>query len=300
MQNYNQQYSSHTTISPNYNLNETKQSHLSKDQEYNLATAWINNNDRKAFDKLVVSHLDLVHGFAYKMRGYGLNHEELVSEGIIGLINAAEKFDPEMGFRFSTYAIWHVRAKIQKFILNNWSIVKTGTTGNQRKLFFNLRRVKAALLLSEKKENKINNYNSIIAEQLGVSEKEVHEMEQRMVVNDISLETIISSDDSSTLTLKDLIPAPGINPAAKIEANLDKIKQLNEMYSAINSLPIREKYIIKKRHLTEKAVTLVKIAKSLDISHERVRQIEKKAILMLRNIMQISFIKTSPNGRTLN
>lgn len=299
MYNQSQQHTSVKVLNAKYSDSKPKQSHLSQKQEHILALAWKNNNDKDAFDKIVVAHLDLVHGFAYKMRGYGLNHEELVSEGILGLIRAAEKYDPDIGFRFSTYAIWHVRATIQKYILNNWSIVKTGTTGNQRKLFFNLRRVKTSLLLNNK-QNHSDNSNNIVAEQLGVSVKEVREMEQRMFANDISLETTISSDDSSTLTLKDLLPAPGINPASKIEASIDKSKQLDEMYKAINSLPNREKYIIKNRHLKEKAITLVTIAKSLGISHERVRQIEKKAILMLREIMQFSFNKSSINNRVIN
>ena len=237
--------------------------------------------DKSALHRLVSSHLRLVKKLADGYKGYGLPISELISEGHVGIMQALRKFDPDKGFRFSTYAIWWIKAQIQQYILNSWSLVKIGTTPEQRKLFFNLRKLKHKLGASEGNilEEPMKKH---IAEQLNVTVKEVEDMNQRLSMPDHSLNITTSSDGEGDGEWQDLIADDARDQEGELiyqDEIQKRTKILDEAFVALNP---RELSIFKRRRLAEPPETLDVLSQELGISKERVRQIENRAFEKLR------------------
>ena len=263
---------------------------LSQKEEMSLARKWINKGDTAAAHKLVTSHLRLVARIAMGYKGYGLPITELISEGNIGLMQAVKKYDPEKGFRLSTYAMWWIRAAIQEYVLKSWSLVKIGTTAAQKKLFFNLKKIK----------NQLTSYNDgslkpdqvkEIAERLDVTEAEVSDMEGRISGTDYSLNAVVSEDGESEW--QDWLVDEDADQEVKLAEKEELSKRKNLLSKAINILNEREQEIIHARKLSEVPKTLEELSKAYKISRERVRQIEEKAFAKL----QICLLYTSPSPR---
>lgn len=258
---------------------------LTPEEEFRLAKAYVATKDDKLAYRLITSHLRLVVKVVSKYRGYGLPVSEMISEGNIGLLYAVDKFDPDKGFRFSTYALWWIKASIQKYILNSWSLVKIGTTAAQKKLFFNLRKVKNKLNLVEDREMS-HNIITEIADSLDVSVQEVTEMNSRLSAHDGSLNMNLdsSSDDSSEW----------LDFIADKKPNQEEVLAQNETYlyrkklfgQALSCLNEREKDILYKRRLLDKSMTLDDLSQAYNISKERVRQIELNSVRKLQKEVQ--------------
>ena len=252
---------------------------LSQKEEISLARKWIKKGDTDAAHKLVTSHLRLVARIAMGYKGYGLPITELISEGNIGLMQAVKKYDPEKGFRLSTYAMWWIRAAIQEYVLKSWSLVKIGTTAAQKKLFFNLKKLK----------NQLTSYNDgslkpdqvkEIAERLDVTEAEVSDMEGRMSGTDYSLNAVVSEDGVSEW--QDCLVDEDADQEVKLAEREELSKRKSLLSKAINILNEREQNIISARKLSEVPKTLEELSKTYKISRERVRQIEEKAFAKLQ------------------
>lgn len=258
---------------------------LTPEEEFRLAKAYVATKDDKLAYRLITSHLRLVVKVVSKYRGYGLPVSEMISEGNIGLLYAVDKFDPDKGFRFSTYALWWIKASIQKYILNSWSLVKIGTTAAQKKLFFNLRKVKNKLNLVEDREMSLSIITEI-ADSLDVSVQEVTEMNSRLSAHDGSLNMNLdsSSDDSSEW----------LDFIADKKPNQEEVLAQNETYlyrkklfgQALDCLNEREKDILYKRRLLDKSMTLDDLSRAYNISKERVRQIELNSVRKLQKEVQ--------------
>ena len=259
---------------------------LSPDEEYLLATEYIKTRDAKISYKLVTSHLRLVVKVVSKFKGYGLPVSEMIAEGNMGLLYAVDKFDPEKGFRFSTYALWWIRASVQKYVLNSWSLVKIGTTSAQKKLFFNLRKMKNRLNLIDDRELSHDVIKNI-ATSLDVSVQDVTDMNMRLKSHDGSLNVLVDSSSDNGSELMDFIADNKPNQEeiyCRSEIMQQRKKALNKAFECLNP---REKDILFKRRLCEKSVTLDDLSKFYAISKERVRQIELNSIRKIRNnIMQ--------------
>ena len=262
---------------------------LSQKEEISLARKWIKKGDTAAAHKLVTSHLRLVARIAMGYKGYGLPITELISEGNIGLMQAVKKYDPEKGFRLSTYAMWWIRAAIQEYVLKSWSLVKIGTTAAQKKLFFNLKKIK----------NQLTSYNDgslkpdqvkEIAERLDVTEAEVSDMEGRMSGTDYSLNAVVSDDGESEW--QDWLVDEDADQEVKLAEREELSKRKNLLSKAINILNDREQEIISARKLSEIPKTLEELSKTYKISRERVRQIEEKAFAKLQ-LEMVSLAKES-------
>lgn len=253
---------------------------LSAEQEYEYATKWIQNKDETAAEKLLVSHLRLVVSVAYDFRNYGIPVQELVASGNMGLMQALQKFDPERGFRFSTYAMFWIRAEIYETILNNWSIVKIGTSANQKRVFFNLARAKRALGIMD------NNLNSEqtkqIADFLNVSENDVSRMATRVGARDVSLNSPAHNDPDAHDILSNLS-----DDKIGIEDNIEQLEFKKRGYELLRKhlaeLPERDREILRARRLSEPVETLESLSQKYSISRERVRQIEERAYQKLRD-----------------
>jgi RNA polymerase sigma-32 factor len=252
---------------------------LDVERERALATAWRNKGDRAALGQLIGSHLRLVLKIARGYRGYGLPLADLVAEGNLGLMQAAEKFDAERGFRFATYAMWWIKAAIQEYVLRSWSLVKMGTTAAQKKLFFNLRRLKARLDQLESGDLSPETVK-IIADELQVPAQEVIEMNRRLATADGSLNAPVGEDgDADRLSL---IADERPTQETRI-ADLDElIKRRKLMGKALERLDARERRIIVERRLKEEPQTLEELSREFNVSRERVRQLEVRAFEKLR------------------
>ncbi len=248
---------------------------LSAEEEYMLAKRFKEHGDSKAAHKLVTSHLRLVAKIAMGYRGYGLPVTDLISEGNVGIMQAVKKFDPEKGFRLATYAMWWIRAQIQEYVLHSWSLVKIGTTAAQKKLFFNLRKIKNQLS-SIDSGNLSPEHVREIATRLDVKEAEVISMNSRLFTNDQSLNVNISNE-ADTEWLDMLIDDKETQDKVleKQSENNYRKKLFNQ---AINILNQREKEILTLRKLKDKPLKLEELSKKYNISRERVRQIEEKAL----------------------
>ncbi|MGD8325841.1 MAG: RNA polymerase sigma factor RpoH [Sphingomonadales bacterium] len=255
---------------------------LKPDEEYMLAKRWVEHEDPEAAHRMVTSHLRLVAKIAMGYRGYGLPVSELISEGNVGMMQAVKRFDPERGFRLATYAMWWIRAAIQEYILRSWSLVKLGTTAAQKKLFFNLRRVKGQIQAIE--EGDLHPENAAkIAEKLNVSETEVIEMNRRMSAHDHSLNAPLRIDGEGEWMdwLED--EGPGQEQLVADAEELD-IRQ-TQLAQAMESLNEREQHILRERRLKDNPATLEELSQVYDISRERVRQIEVRAFEKLQKSM---------------
>ena len=259
---------------------------LEAEEEYTLAKDWLEKNDTKAAHKLVTSHLRLVAKIAMGYRGYGLPVADLIAEGNIGMMHAVKKFDPEKGFRLATYAMWWIKAAIQEFVLRSWSQVKIGTTASQKKLFFNLRKIKGKINALEDGDLS-NKQVSYIAKSLDVSEDDVVTMNRRMLGGDHSLNSQVSRHDGEEAEWQDMLADHRENQEIEYENLQEKNIRNKMMQQALNLLKPREKDIIIKRRLIEPPKTLEDLSQEYKVSRERVRQIEGRAFEKLQEAMKI-------------
>ena len=259
---------------------------LEEKHELELANKWKNKNDENALHELIQAHMRLVVSYAVKYKNYGLSLNDLIQEGNIGLMKAAQKFEPNKGFRFSTYASWWIRASIQDFLLKHWSIVRIATTSKQKSLFFSLRRLKQKINGNENGNIDFNTAENI-ASDLNISTSAVINMDSRITQNDSSLNKKISEDgeDEFLSLLEDENARPDNIIFAKDEIDHKKTMVNN----AIDSLDDRETQIINERHLSENPKTLEYLGKKLKISKERVRQIEKNAMNKMKSYIDSHF-----------
>lgn len=247
---------------------------LTQEEEFEYASRFAQNGDKEAAKMLVQSHLRLVVKMATKFKNYGLPISDLVAEGNIGLIQAVKKFDPIKGFRFSTYAMWWIRAHIQEYILKSWSLVKIGTTAAQRKLFFNLSKIKKKL--SSETEISIETHAEDIAKSMNVSKQEVLDMNLRLQNRDSSLNAKIGDDEEKEVG--EFLITNEISQEEIAIQNQEKSRQIALFNAAFKILNEREKDILVKRQMSENSATLEDLSQIYKISRERVRQIEAQAI----------------------
>lgn len=266
----------------NYLASVNKFPILSEKEEYMLAKRWRTKGDVKAARRLITSHLRLVTKIAFGFRGYKLPIEDLISEGNIGLMKAVKKFDPDKGFRLSTYAIWWIRASINEFILNSWSLVKLGTTAAQKKLFFNLQKLKNQMNQIEKGELPPEIVEKI-AKQLNVKKNEVVEMNRRLSGPEKSLNVSISQDDDTEKI--NLLESNEENQENKLNKLDEKNKRKELLLKALKKLNDREKNIFIKRCLNDPHSTLEELSKTYNVSRERIRQIEVRSFEKVKNIV---------------
>jgi RNA polymerase sigma-32 factor len=248
---------------------------LEVDEEYMLAKRWREDDDLESAHKLVTSHLRLVAKIAMGYRGYGLPVSELISEGNVGMMQAVKRFDPERGFRLSTYAMWWIKAAITEYILKSWSMVKLGTVASQKKLFFSLRSLKGKLNILDSGELTPEQANQL-SEAMNVPSGEIVNMNRRLSTRDLSLNAPLSIDEEGAEfqdTLVDNRPTP-----ETLVANAEELGHHSAILrEALQSLPERERIILTKRRLKDDPVTLEKLGKEFGISRERVRQLEVRA-----------------------
>ena len=255
---------------------------LSAEEEYMLAKSWRDRGDLKSAQKLITSHLRLVAKIAMGYRGYGLPVSEMVSEGNIGLMQAVKKFEPEKGFRLTTYAIWWIKASIQEYILRSWSLVKMGTTTAQKKLFFNLKKIKNQL--SPNNTGDLNTEHvEEISNRLNVKKEEVVSMNRRMLGKEKSLNDPIK--DESGTEWQDWIVDDKVDQELKLSHKQEFDQRKKLMDDSMNILNPREKDILTARRLSENIATLEDLSKKYNISRERIRQIETKAFEKLQKAM---------------
>src|SRR6266404_1567060 len=255
---------------------------LERQEEYMLAKRWREHGDRDAAHKLVTSHLRLVTKIARDYRGYGLPISEVISEGNVGLMQAVERFEPGKGFRLATYAVWWIKAAIQEYILRSWSLVKMGTTANQKKLFFNLRKAQCKIPVLDDGDMRLDQVK-IIARRIGVTETDVIYMNRRLG-GDASLNAAIREDDSGEWQdwLVDESPDQETTLAASEEFD-NRRKTLSDVLTVLNK---RERRIFETRRLAEEQITLVELAEEFGVSRERVRQIEVSAFKKVQNAVK--------------
>ena len=255
---------------------------LSAEEEYMLAKSWRNRGDLKSAQKLVTSHLRLVAKMAMGYRGYGLPVSELVSEGNIGLMKAVKKFDPEKGFRLATYAMWWIKASMQEYILRSWSLVKMGTTTAQKKLFFNLKKLKNQLSISTSGDLHPEHVDEI-SKKLNVKKEEVVSMNRRLYGKEKSLNAPIKNEDGSEWL--DWIVDNNLDQELKFSQEQEFNQRKKLMNDSIDILNPREKEILVARKLSENVATLEELSKKHKVSRERIRQIETKAFEKLQKAM---------------
>jgi RNA polymerase sigma-32 factor len=247
---------------------------LEPQEEYMLAKSWREHGDRAAAHRLVTSHLRLVAKIAMGYRGYGLPISEVISEGNVGLMQAVKRFEPEKGFRLATYAMWWVKAAIQEYILRSWSLVKMGTTANQKKLFFNLRKAKSKISALEEGDMRPDQVK-IIAKRLGVPEQDVIEMNRRLG-GDASLNAPIRADGDSG-EWQDWLVDESTSQEAQLAESEEFDNRRQALTDALSVLNDRERRIFEARRLADDPVTLEDLADEFGVSRERVRQIEVRA-----------------------
>lgn len=258
---------------------------LTAEEEYMLAQRWREHGDVDAAHKLVTSHLRLVAKIAMKYRGYGLPVADLLSEGNIGLMKAVKKFEPERGFRLATYAIWWIKAAMTEYVLRSWSLVRMGTMAAQKKMFFNLRRLKSRLEILDNGDISVDDARAL-AKRLDVSEEEIVDMNRRISSRDASLNTPLGEEEGMEFqdTLVDDSPSPeaiaiqGDEASRRRRLLVDALKTLNE----------RERHIFVERRLKDDPVTLEELGQQYGISRERVRQLEARAFEKVQGLVRES------------
>jgi len=255
---------------------------LSEEEEYMLAKSWKDRGDLKSAQKLITSHLRLVAKIAMGYRGYGLPVSEIVSEGNIGLMQAVKKFEPEKGFRLATYAMWWIKASIQEYILRSWSLVKMGTTAAQKKLFFNLKKVKNQISANNMGDLKPEHVNEI-SKRLNVKKEEVVSMNRRLSGKEKSLNDPIKGEDGTEWL--DWIVDHKTDQELKLSQNQEFVEKKKLMDNSMSILNPREKEILTARRLSENISTLEELSKIYKVSRERIRQIETKAFEKLQKAM---------------
>lgn len=259
---------------------------LSRDHELDLATRWRDKGDQHALHELTQSYMRLAVSIATRFRNYGLPIGDLVQEGTVGLMQAAARFEPERGVRFSTYAAWWIRSAMQDYVLRNWSIVRTGTTAAQKSLFFNLRRLRARIeaMNGQEQAQMTSEGHAQIAETLNVSQRDVAAMEQRLIASDQSLNNPIgeSGEEEWLDQLADERP----NPEDVVIGMRNTETRSRWLAEALGQLTDREQQIIRERRLTDDGATLEQLGSILGVSKERVRQLESRALSKLRSFME--------------
>ena len=278
-----------TKLSPDQGLNSylseiRKYPMLEKGEEFRLAKSWVETGDTAAAEKMVTSHLRLVAKIAMGYRGYGLPIGEVISEGNVGLMQAVKKFDPDKGFRLSTYAMWWIRAAIQEYVLRSWSLVKMGTTAAQKKLFFNLRRMKGEMKAIDEGDLRPEHLKKI-ATDLNVSETEVINMNRRMSFGgDGSLNVTIGGEDG-TAEWQDWLEDENDSQEEVLGESQEHDARMELLEAAMADLNEREQHIIRERRLSDSPKTLEDLAKIYKVSRERIRQIEARAFEKLQEAM---------------
>ena len=258
---------------------------LGPQEEFMLAKRWREHGDRDAADKLVTSHLRLAVKLAMGYRGYGLPISELISEGNIGLMQAVKRFEPDRGFRLTTYAMWWIKAAIQEYILRSWSLVKMGTTANQKKLFFNLRKAKSKISALEEGDLRPDQVK-LIAKRLGVTEQDVVDMNSRLR-GDVSLNTPIREDHDSGEWQDWLVDETSDQETRLAEEEQTNFR-LRTLDGALSVLNKREQRIFEARRLADDPITLENLAVEFGVSRERVRQIEARAFDKVQKAVKIA------------
>jgi RNA polymerase sigma-32 factor len=285
----------HTTHIPDLHVDDSLSSYLRKiknfpmltaEEEYKAAKEWKHHNNPKAKDQIIQSHLRLIAKIAQGYKGYGLNMHDLIAEGHIGMMQALNGFDPEKEIRFSTYAMWWVKAALNDYVLKNWSLVKTGTTTAQKKLFYNLRHLKQEMVSADH-EHLSDQQLHDIAQKLDVPLHEVEEMDKRLSGSDYSLNTPRGTGEGSEW--QDWLHDEQECHADKLAHKDELEKRTQMMMQTFNVLKPRELDILKKRRLEEPPKTLEEISFELNLSRERVRQIEMEAFQKLQHNVRLRF-----------
>jgi RNA polymerase sigma-32 factor len=266
---------------------------LEAEEECVLARRWREQGDSDAAHKLVTSHLRLVVKIAVGYRGYGLPISELISEGNVGLMQAAKRFDPEQGFRFATYAMWWVKAAIHEYILRSWSLVKMGTTANQKKLFFNLRKAKNRISALEEGDMHPDQVK-LIAQRLGVTEQDVVEMNRRLG-GDVSLNAQMRDDADSGEWQDWLVDEGSSDQETWLVESEESENRRKALSQALSVLTKRERRIFEARRLAEDPLTLEDLASEFGVSRERVRQIEVRAFQKVQRAAQVAIAHRQPS-----
>jgi RNA polymerase sigma-32 factor len=256
---------------------------LEPQQEYMLAKSWREHGDRDAAHELVTSHLRLVARIAMGYRGYGLPIGEVMSEGNVGLMQAVKRFDPDKGFRLATYAMWWIRAAIQEYILRSWSLVKMGTTAAQKKLFFNLRKIKSQLKALEEGDLRPDQVKQI-ATRLGVTEEDVVSMNRRLA-GDSSLNAPVRNDAESG-EWQDWLVDETMDQETALAESEEKEQRRGMLNSALEGLNERERRVFEARRLSEDPLTLEELSEEFGVSRERIRQIEVRAFEKVQKAVQ--------------
>jgi len=251
-------------------------------EEYKLAKRWRQHGDRDAAHRLITSHLRLVAKIARGYRGYGLPLADLISEGHIGLLQAVERFEPERGFRFSTYAVWWIKSAIQEYILRSWSLVKMGTSASHRKLFFNLRKAKSRISALDEGDMPPDQVK-LIAKRLGVTERAVIDMNRRLG-GDVSLNDTIR-EESDSIEWQDWLVSDSPDQETMLAASQEFDNRRRALAVALGVLKPRARRILEGRRLAEDPMTLAELADEFGVSRERVRQIEARAFEKVQKIM---------------
>lgn len=260
---------------------------LDADTELALALAWRDHKDEQALHRLITAYMRLAISMAAKFKRYGAPMNDLIQEASLGLMKAAEKFDPDRGVRFSTYAVWWIKASVQDYVMRNWSMVRTGSTSSQKSLFFNMRRVQARFEREAEQSGLTLNQRDIhelIAKELGVPMRDVEMMEGRLSGSDASLNVPQSKDDEGREWIE-IIEDEGDLPQDTIAQERDGARLKEWISEAVNALKPREKYIIEQRCLNDAPRTLESLGAELGLSKERIRQIEAAAMLKMRKTL---------------
>ena len=257
---------------------------LKPDEEFTLAKRWKEEGDSEAAHKMVTSHLRLVAKIAMGYRGYGLPINEIVSEGNVGLMQAVKKFDPDKGFRLATYAMWWIRASIQEFVLRSWSLVKMGTTANQKKLFFNLRKIKGQINALEDGDLHPDHVAEI-SERLGVPEDDVISMNRR-IGGDSSLNAPMKADGEGASEWQDWLADESDDQETELVRSQEHNMRMDLLKKSMDQLNDRERTIFKARRLKEDPLTLEDLSQKFNVSRERIRQIEVRAFEKVQKSMK--------------
>lgn len=261
---------------------------LDAETELKLAFAWRDERDEKALHRLVTAYMRLAISMAAKFRRYGAPMNDLIQEASLGLMKAADKFDPDRGVRFSTYAVWWIKASIQDYVMRNWSMVRTGSTSSQKSLFFNMRRVQARLereALARGEDLDRHQMRQMISTEVGVPLHDVEMMEGRLAGSDFSLNATQSSDDEGREWIETL-EDEGAQQSAQVEADKDTDRLREWLVSALTSLNEREQFIVRERKLRDAPRTLESLGNELGLSKERVRQLEAAAFTKMRKSLE--------------
>ena len=261
---------------------------LDAETELNLARAWRDHRDEAALHRLITAYMRLAISMASKFRHYGAPMNDLIQEAGLGLMKAADRFDPERGVRFSTYAVWWIKASIQDYVMRNWSMVRTGSTSSQKALFFNLRRVQAKFereAMSRGEELDGHQLREMISREVGVSLQDVEMMEGRLSGSDFSLNAMQSSDDDGREWI-DALEDDAPQADAEVEQAHDMAQLRGWLVSAMQGLSERERFIVRERKLRDEPRTLESLGEELGLSKERIRQVEAVAFQKMRKRLE--------------